>query len=85
MVCSEEPTESGHTLSSILLVFFIVMAYLSRECRIRTGTSGQAVIRTRTMGQVAEASEEADFSDPWHSFALAEEADAGENPWAGLR
>ena len=85
MVCSEELTESGHTLPSVLLVLFIVMAYLSHECRIRTGTFGQAVIRTRTLGQAVEFSEEADFSNPWDAFALAEEADAGENLWAGSR
>ena len=85
MVCSEEPTESEHTLLSAFLVLVVVMAHFLLKRGIRTGTFGQAVIRPRMLGQAVEASEEADFSDPWDAFALAEEADAGENLWAGSR
>ena len=62
---------------SVFLVFVVVMAHFLLKRGIRTGTFGQSVIRPRILGQALETNEEADFSDPWDAFALAEEADAG--------
>ena len=77
MICSEEPTESEHTLLSALLVLAVVIAHFLLKREIRTGTFVQSVIGPRMLGQAVETNEEADFSDPWDAFALAEGADAG--------
>ena len=74
MVRSEEPNGREGTTFPALQILFVAMAYFALKRRIRR----------RTLGQAVEASEETDFSDTWDA-RQAEEYDAGENPWAGLR